>query len=294
MTAIHSVGTLYAIQDLFSDLEKRRISAEEFRLCFIKFGTSTAKDVYETATLLNWICTSSEGEIVATLIGKAAHAPGDRSVKLRSQLRSIIRDTRPPWASLLVNGRKEASLEFPIEIKQCFKEALLLEAIDEQIINWWDEQSICMREDSNLQRMQIGRRGERLTLQFELERTGTSPKWQAFETNFAGYDVLSVRDNRDHRHLKIEVKASTRRFKEAIINITEHEWITANTSLNDYIFHVWLIEESGSSKRETLFVVQSSEIVSHIPSNQGRGAWKQMAIPIGSITHPSHGLCLKS
>src|ERR1700723_543570 len=103
MIAIHSVGTLYAVQDLFLDLQRRKISADEFRLCFIKFGTSTAKAVYETATALNWICTSSEGEIVPTEIGKAAHPSSDRAIKLRSQLRSIIEYTHPTWASLLVN-----------------------------------------------------------------------------------------------------------------------------------------------------------------------------------------------
>ena len=106
MSGIQSVGTLYAIQDLFLDLEKRRISADEFRLSFIKFGTSTAKDVYETAMALNWICTSGAGEIVPTMIGKEAHPPVDRPKKLRCQLCSIIETTRPPWAALLVNGRK--------------------------------------------------------------------------------------------------------------------------------------------------------------------------------------------
>src|SRR5688572_2755246 len=99
MNNIQSVGTLYAIQDLFLDLGQRRISADEFRLCFIKFGTSTAKDVFDTATALNWICTSTEGEIVPTALGKSAHPGGDRSTKLRFQLRSIIETIRPPWAA---------------------------------------------------------------------------------------------------------------------------------------------------------------------------------------------------
>jgi hypothetical protein len=293
MTAIQSVGTLYAIQDLFLDLEKRQISAEEFRLCFIKFGSSTAKDVYDTAISLNWICTSSGGEIVPTMIGKEAHPSADRATKLRFQLRSIIENTRPPWAALLVNGRKEASLAFPIEIRQCFKEALLLDAIDNDVITWWDKLSACMREEAALQRTRIGRLGEKLTLRFELERTGNQPKWQAFETNFAGYDVLSVRSNDNRHHLKIEVKASIRRFGEALINVTEHEWITAQTAPQDYIFHVWILNENEVSPQNSLFVIPTADIARHIPSNQGNGTWKQAAIRMGAVTHPSKAVFLR-
>ena len=294
MNAIHSVGTLYAIQDLFLDLSRRKVSADEFRLCFIKFGTSTAKDVYETASALNWICTSSGGEIVPTEIGKLAHPPSDRAIKLRFQLRSIVEHTRPPWAALLVNGRKEASLAFPSEIKQCFKEALLLENLDDEVVIWWDQLSALMREESILQRVQIGRKGERLTLQFEHERTKIKPKWQAFETNFAGYDVLSVQKHDDPRRLKIEVKASTRRFKEALINITEHEWNTAQTAPDDYFFYVWILNGTDTDTQHSLFIIPTSEIATHIPSNQGSGLWKQAAIRIGTVTHPSKARFLKT
>jgi hypothetical protein len=293
MSVIHSVGTLYAIQDLFLDLENRRISADEFRLCNIKFGTSTAKDVYETAYALDWICTSSGGEIVATTSGREAHPRCDRPTKLRFQLRSIVEKSRPPWAALLVNGRREASVSFPVEIRQCFKEANLLEVVDDDVIIWWDQLSACMREEAALQRTKIGRLGERLTLRFELERTGSAPKWQAFETNFAGYDVLSIKNRGNSRRLKIEVKASTRRFKEAFINITEHEWNTALTSPQDYVFHIWILTENEEAPRKFLFIIPSSEIAQHIPSNQGNGFWKQASIRMGAITNASNAVVLK-
>ena len=120
------------------------------------------------------------------------------------------------------------------------------------------------------------------------------PKWQAFETNFAGYDVLSVQNSGNPRHLKIEVKASVRRFREAFINVTEHEWITAQTAPADYTFYVWILTENETTQKHSLFIIPASEIAPHIPSNQGNGVWKQAAIRIGSVTHPSKALFLNA
>jgi hypothetical protein len=41
---IRSVGTLYAIQDLFDHLEQHLIAKDEFLAGFSKYGTSTALD----------------------------------------------------------------------------------------------------------------------------------------------------------------------------------------------------------------------------------------------------------
>lgn len=61
---IRSVGTLYAIQDLFDHFEQHLIAKDEFLAGFAKYGTSTALDVYDTATELSWICTADSGQLV--------------------------------------------------------------------------------------------------------------------------------------------------------------------------------------------------------------------------------------
>ncbi len=96
---IRSVGTLYAIQDLFEHLDAPSLAKEEFLSGFAKYGTSTAEDVYQTATDLSWICTAESGQIVPTLIGKEAHRGIDRPAKLRCQLQKIIETTQPTWAA---------------------------------------------------------------------------------------------------------------------------------------------------------------------------------------------------
>ena len=126
---IRSVGTLYAIQDLFDHLEQHLVAKEEFLTGFSKYGTSTALDVYDTATELSWICTAHSGQLVPTLIGKEANQGIDRPAKLRCQLAKIIEANHPTWAALLPKGRKEAVAGFPEEIRQCFEEAFCLEIL---------------------------------------------------------------------------------------------------------------------------------------------------------------------
>ena len=126
---IHSVGTLYGIQDLFVHLDKHQVQRDEFLDGFSKYGTSTGQIVYETATKLSWICTADDGQLVPTELGRAAHQGTDRASRLRYQLATLIESVRPPWATLLVKGRKEAMVSFPPEIRQCFEEALLFDDV---------------------------------------------------------------------------------------------------------------------------------------------------------------------
>jgi hypothetical protein len=281
---IQSIGTLYAIQDLFEHLGLHAVAREEFLDGFLKYGSSTAKDVYETATRLSWICTADSGQLVPTEGGKIAHQGLDRTTKLRHQLASIIETTRPAWAGLLQKGRKEAQAGLPDEIRQCFEEALLLDEATEDIIIWWDRLSCLMREFSQRKLLETGRKGERLSIAYEEKRTQTPPKWQSIETNYAGYDVLSIREKGDSTVLKIEVKASDRTFKNAQIHVTEHEWITASHAFESYVFHVWVLQPEP-----TLFVVPSSTVLTHVPNNKGKGCWKNACIPLGALTHPSKG-----
>ena len=47
----------------------------------------------------------------------------------------------------------------------------------------------------------VGRKGERLTLQYEELRTNVKPDWRSIETNLSGYDVLSQRSKTDNTPL---------------------------------------------------------------------------------------------
>jgi len=173
---IRSVGTLYAIQDLFDHLEQHLIAKDEFLTGFSKYGTSTALDVYDTATKLSWICTAESGQLVPTLIGQEANKGINRPSKLRCQLAKIIEANHPTWAALLPKGRKEAIAGFPEEIKQCFDEAFLLGDISEEVVLWWVQSSSVMRAVAQRLRVATGVRGERKSLLYEHQRTGHMPR----------------------------------------------------------------------------------------------------------------------
>ncbi len=99
---------------------------------------------------------------------------------------------------------------------------------------------------------------------------GVPPYWQGFESNFAGYDLLSQIDRGDHRRLLIEVKTSVSRVKDASFFVTRHEWDTALRS-DHYLFHLWALKPSPN-----LLVVEAAELRPNIPADQGSGVWKQV------------------
>lgn len=283
---IDSVGTLYAAQDLFDDIQSRAIHKEPFLRGFRTYGTSTAKAVLNLTTKLSWVAVADSGQLVSTPSGAIAHRGSERHLRLRHQLQSAIENFKPPWAAIMAKGRCEAENTLPPTIKQCFKEARLFDCPPEEIIDWWDILAGIMREQSGREKLEIGRRGERLSLDFERERTGQHPKWMAVETNFAGYDVLSVREKKSDAQLRIEVKASTRRFRDAAFHVTKHEWATANIPHSEYIFHFWLLDQEPP----VLHIVSRENIAEHIPDNSGKGQWTGTEIPLGSVTHPSKGI----
>ena len=288
---IDSIGTLYGIQDLFDDIRNRVIHLEPFLKGFRTYGTSTAQAVLATSTKLNWICVAESGQLVPTNPGIEAHRGGDRQTRLRFQLANVIETFRPPWAALLPKGRKETQMGLPAPIKQCFKEALLFAPPSNDVVEWWDRLAGIMREQSARRLMEIGRRGERLSMDYEANRTGIVPQWKAIETNYAGYDVLSVHSPEDTRALKIEVKASTHLFRDARLNVTQNEWQTATTNPEAYLFHFWLLELPQTPP--SLYVIRSDEVLNHIPENQGRGDWTNTAIPISALSHPSKAVVQK-
>jgi hypothetical protein len=288
---IDSVGTLYALQDLFTEFSTRTFVTNNF-LTLSKYGGSTPEAIHAAGKLFGWI-TDIEGNIAPTVKGRDIHGGNDRALTLRRQLADIIQSHRPPWAAILTAGRKEAKINLPDVISQCLDEAMLLDTTDEEIVNWWDQCAGIMRGEKAANSLIVGRRGERLSLRYETDRTGQPARWQAIESNRSGYDVLSVQDRGSPIPLKIEVKASSRKFKEAEINITTNEWQTALAAPGSYIFHVWVLGANGNQP-PALFVLSTETIAAHIPQNSGSGKWTNSAIPVRELANFSDAIFVKS
>jgi hypothetical protein len=183
----------------------------------------------------------------------------------------------PSWASLLPKGRSEAKNFLPIEVNQCFKEAGLFDEVTEEVVTFWDNLSNAYRNFSQKRKTEIGRIGEKLSINYEMIRTGKKPLWQSVESNLAGFDLLSVHDSGDMKKLQIEVKTSSSKLEYAMLHISKHEWLTATLSMN-YVFHLWLVHD-----KPKLYVLSVGAVEKHVPSDNGKGDWESVAIPFKEL-----------
>ena len=156
-------------------------------------------------------------------------------------------------------------------------EAGLIDSQDEGVIDWWDRLAGEERAKSDANLGDIGRKGERLTLQYEEQRTGVKPAWRSIESNLSGYDILSQRSAEEKEKLLIEVKTSTQTIENACAIISRHEWdvATMKNNLERYLFYFWAI----SSGVNSLAILSVDEIRSHIPSDNEAGKWENASIP---------------
>lgn len=195
--------------------------------------------------------------------------------KLRDVLRDYIVSYRPTWGKALYTGRHEFCRYVSANVLECFRMATLLEVYpDMSVVFWWDELSMLFRGIKSLELLEIGRRGERLTIEYETTRTGMRPIWQSIESNFSGYDVLSIASIEDPSRLQIEVKTSSRSISQATFMISRNEWQHAICA-GLFRFYLWSVTSILK-----LAVLDVSDIEPHIPVNKGNGKWSVVEIPM--------------
>ncbi|MNW51359.1 hypothetical protein D3C74_288430 [compost metagenome] len=268
-----SVGILYSAQSFLELVKENELSGADFPNIFTKFVVADARAVLYTTLECKWVVLKDNNLLKVTAKGDLILNAVQPYEKLRIQIADIIEVTRPSWAPLLCYGRLEAVKYFSEEVLQCFKEAYLLEGYEQKVIEWWDKLAIISKGLFEDVRLEIGRKGETLSRQYEKLRVGVNPHWQAVESNFSGYDLLSQINEKDNEKLKIEVKASTSKTENISITITKLEWDVAKTSEKNYIFHIWAFYP----KRE-LFILTQKDMSTHIPINQGSGVWESVEI----------------
>ncbi len=197
----------------------------------------------------------------------------------RKMLNDYIRIVFPSWAGRIPYGRAETSIILPKDERACFYEAgLLSNNPDFEVVSWWDQLSAFIRKDTEEQKNQTGRTGERATLIFEKSRTCSVPLWMSIESNLCGYDIKSQISKSDANPLLIEVKASTSPIDRAFFHITEREWNTAETS-NAYRFYLWCF----SMDKKLLAILNVGDISCYIPDNRLSGRWEIVRIPFSAF-----------
>lgn len=183
----------------------------------------------------------------------------------------------PAWSKRIPYGRKEAFLFMNEEEQRCFSEAGLINSQEDEVIEWWDKLAGIERAQKNASFNEVGRKGEKLTLEYEERRTGIIPTWKSIETNTSGYDVLSHRSSENNEQILIEVKTSTQAITDSKAIVTRHEWEVANyaNNLNRYFFHFWDL----SNRQKKLAILSVDEISNHIPMDCESGKWETASVP---------------
>jgi len=269
---MYSVGLLYSSRDFLRLNKETEISSDEFLKYFKTFKYSTSERILDVSFKCGWVKVNQDEKVLLTDRGKEI-SNQDYQTALLLQLEDLILSFNPSWASVLPKGRTEAKNFLPSDVLQCFKEAGLFDELNDELIKFWDKLSLAYRNHSQKRMNEIGRIGEKLSFEYEVQRTKNKPIWQAVESNIAGYDLLSIKEMGNTQKLQIEVKSSTSNIEYAELHLSKHEWNTAMSSLN-YIFHIWLLYD-----KPILNIISVDIMSKHIPIDIGDGNWESVEIP---------------
>jgi hypothetical protein len=239
-----------------------------------RIGGLPSSDVLGIAQSLNWVALSDDGMLRPTERGTQLTDAGSYPLMLRRTILDLADITAPPWLQNASHGRRRLIDFAPIGIGQILVEAEVAEGDVQDIVKFWDTLAALARGRRDDRLLEIGRQGERLTVEYEAARTSRPAKWVALDSNADGFDVLSVKDAHDHSPLTIEVKA-TRMGIHGKLFLTRREWEAATGSA-DHVFHLWKIDERGGPRLAT---VPAERMAAHIPEDRGEGIWSSVEVP---------------
>jgi hypothetical protein len=269
-----SVGILYSVQEFLKFVKETPVKTSEFVTLFKRFEATSPPLILELAENSNWIKIDLDSNVSVTSKGEEVVYEANMKDALRVQLKHLIGDFKPTWSYLIHKGRKEAYQYFPSDVRQCFKEAELIDSYEQDVVRWWDMFASIARGKQQDSQLEIGRTGEQLSLEYEKRRIGKRAIWQSVDSNLAGYDILSSVSTTDYTPLRIEVKASTVKSNIFKFFLSKNEWNVAEASPN-YLFHFWVL-----GKEPQLYILDKSDVAPSIPINQGNGVWENVKVEI--------------
>jgi len=279
-----SPGVLQGGMALLDILSRRALTMPELQSAFPSLGGMPAAQVIEAGFFLRWMSVNPEGMAAATPEGERIRLVEGYEQRLRQAILDYIDNALPPWVQTASFGRKRLLSFAGNQIGQVFLEAGLVDGTDETVVAFWDDLAARARGQRDDRLNAIGRRGERLSMEYERQRTGRMPKWVAIDNNADGYDILSVVSAADVRQCSIEVKTSSSGLRGTAY-LTRNEW---NRALDapQHLFHLWCID----SPKPSLAVVGVTEVAQHIPRDVGSGRWVSAELPFVSFAQKFSGM----
>jgi len=267
---------MHSAERLIGMLASRPLSAERIIREFKTILVCPPHAVLNLSQRCGWVQARSDGLLEPSVRGAQLLSASNYESRLREQLRDYVMIEKPAWARLLPRGRAEMSRFVPRDVAQVFREAGVMQAPpSDDVVGWWDEMARIARGAADVVSTEIGRTGERLTIERERTRTGREPLWMAIESNLSGFDVMSVVTAECHDPLRIEVKASMESLEHAQFHVRRNEWMAAVTG-TAYRFHLWCLRDGHDP---CLAELSPEAVEFHIPGDRGEGKWEGNAIP---------------
>lgn len=271
-------GLAQAAFDMLGTLGYQALGVSDVVQGLRRIGGMPAKQVLEFSQQLNWVAIAEDGRLEAAAAGRqilelAAYGP-----MLRCALLDYAEIISPPWLQNAAYGRSRVLNFAPRNVLQVMVEAEVTEGVADEVVAFWDKLAALARGRRDSWLTDIGRRGERLTINYEEARTGRRPRWVAIDSNEDGYDVLSVCTDVDLSPLGIEVKTSTRGLDGSFF-VTRGEWEVA-IGMEAHLFHCWDLSVCSVPR---LAVVPSYEVATHVPHDQGQGLWTDVEVPFNAF-----------
>lgn len=201
---------------------------------------------------------------------------GDDRQAFRETILSVVSNVQPEWSQYIPFGREILRKNLEIDERQCFEIAGLFTSHDDDVVSWWDECSRIIRPLTDSAKLEIGRRGERLTFERELAvcvPQGLRPAWVALDDNTAGFDVRSWRPGErgwaDPIPIYIEVKSSEHSNR---VFLTRNEWNFAVRHKNSWQIDFWSLRDVRCDHYR--FV----DVEPIVPVDSGSGRWETSSL----------------
>jgi hypothetical protein len=272
-------GILYRVAEFLCFLRDEPLSVPQTDNHFSEWHGIAMQSVLGVADSAGWIVRNQVGEYCLSATGEDLANQPTPIAALREMVMQLALELKPSWMRLAVRGRT-AVLEYaPPEVVQCLTESGLGRSTDLATVCWWDRFSGAGRSGTDQKRLEEGRRGERLSYEYERLRTGFEPRWVALENSGAGYDLLSVVSRTDSTPSIIEVKTTTETWSSGKFWLTRNEWTILSQSEHARL-HLWSVDGGFV----WFCVVEAQGLSTHIPFDQGAGTWEVLSARFADIT----------
>lgn len=271
-------GLVQSAFELLGLIGRQHLTIEAVTSGLRRIAGMPAPDALRLAQGLNWIEVDGVGLLQTTAAGGRLLDLDAYPAILRATLLDHAAILSPPWLQAARDGRARVLAFAPVGIKQILAEADVAEGTETDVVTFWDRLASLAYGRREDRLTAIGRTGERLSIEYETQRTGRVPRWVAIESNADGFDLLSIVSADDPRPMSIEVKTSIRGLSASLI-LTRNEWDTALITPH-YMLHLWDAPMKGKARLACLTI---DEARLHVPTDNGSGCWSEVEIPFASF-----------